>query len=135
MSKKITAGILTILIIGTVLFLTLQGPEDTTKLSEQVRQWIGYQGSGLAFRSDAHLVEYFIVGLVIIGLARAFGWKPWTGVFIACVFGLLDESIKILLPTREFSMTDLIKDFFGVFAALGVWSLVSRRKKISYPRS
>ena len=26
-SKKITAGILTILIIGTVLFLTLQGPE------------------------------------------------------------------------------------------------------------
>ena len=123
MSKKIIAGILTALVIGAVLFLTLQGPEETTALSESVRKWIGYQGSGAAFRSDVHLIEYFIVGLAVIGLARILGWKLWTGVLFACAFGLLDEGIKILLPTREFGMVDLVKDFFGVFAALGVWKL------------
>ena len=106
-----------------VLFFTLQGPEETTALSESVRQWIGYKGSNVAFRSDVHLVEYFIVGLVILGLTRNWGWKYWKGVLMACAFGLFDECLKHLLPTREFGMVDLIKDFFGVFAALGAWRL------------
>lgn len=126
LSKKVIAGILIFLVLGCVVFLTLQGPEETIALSERVRQWIGYQGPSAAFRSDVHLVEYFIVGLVIIGSARMLGWKRWVAVLFACAFGLLDEGIKVLLPTREFGMVDLVKDFFGVFAALGVWSLAER---------
>lgn len=115
--------ILVVIILGTVVFLTLQGPEDTTNLSENVREWIGYKESGKAFRSDVHLIEYFVVGLALLGLMRAFGLKLWIGVLVACAFGLFDEGIKILLPTREFGAVDLIKDFFGVFSALGIWSL------------
>ena len=108
MSKKIIAGIFTVLVLGCVIFFTCQGPEETTALSESVRQWIGYNGSGTAFRSDVHLVEYFIVGFAVIGFARILGWKLWTGVFAACMFGLMDEGFKVLLPTREIRMIDLI---------------------------
>lgn len=124
--KKILAGILTVLVLSCVVFFTLQGPKETTALSENVRKWIGYKGTGKAFRSDVHLVEYFIVGFAVIGLAKLLGWKRWTGVLAACVFGLLDEGLKVLLPTREFGVIDLIKDFFGAFAALGVWYLADK---------
>lgn len=39
---------------------------------------------------------------------------------IGCVFGLLDELIKIALPTREFDGIDLIKDFVGVVASVAI---------------
>lgn len=48
---------------------------------------------------------------------------------VGCAFGLLDECIKILLPTREFDAVDLMKDWMGVSVAVGViWLFYSNRK-------
>ena len=44
---------------------------------------------------------------------------------IGCVFGLIDETIKIFLPTREFGAVDLVKDFIGVWVGLAIVYLVS----------
>ena len=41
--------------------------------------------------------------------------------------GLIDESIKVLLPTREFDFVDLVKDWVGVAAAVGMIALKNRR--------
>lgn len=38
--------------------------------------------------------------------------------FVGCCVGLIDESIKVLLPTREFDFVDLVKDWGGVAAAV-----------------
>ena len=38
--------------------------------------------------------------------------------------GLIDESIKVLLPTREFDVVDLIKDWAGVAVAAGLIRLL-----------
>ena len=124
MAKRIIAIILVIMVLGGVVFLTLQSPQQTMKLSEAVRHWIGYKGDPLAFRSDVHLFEYFVVGLVCVVFAWAFGWKLWIGAAIAAGFGLLDEVIKIFLPTREFGAVDLVKDFIGVGVAFGIVSLI-----------
>lgn len=32
---------------------------------------------------------------------------------VGCGIGLIDESIKVLLPTREFDFVDLVKDCVG----------------------
>ena len=37
-----------------------------------------------------------------------------------CGVGLIDESIKVLLPTREFDFIDLVKDWGGVAVAMVV---------------
>ena len=124
MSKKFIAVLLVIIVFSAVLFLTFQGPEETTSLSEKVRIWIGYKGNPVQFRSDVHLVEYFIVGVAAIVLAWTMGWRLWVGAIIACGFGLLDETIKIFLPTREFGVVDLIKDFIGIAIALGILTLI-----------
>ena len=126
--KKWISIVLVIVVITSVLFLTFQSPAGTTHLSEMVRGWaikIGYKGDGLQFRSDFHLVEYFVVGLVVgvFGIER--GWKAWLPGVFGCGFGLIDETIKVFLPTREFGAVDVVKDFIGVWVAVAIVYLVS----------
>lgn len=47
-------------------------------------------------------------------------------ILIGCGIGLIDEGIKGLLPTREFDVVDLVKDWVGV-AAVGMIALKNRR--------
>ena len=39
-------------------------------------------------------------------------------------FGLMDETIKIYLPTREFGGIDLVKNIVGVGVAFGIVMVV-----------
>lgn len=41
--------------------------------------------------------------------------------------GLIDESIKVLLPTREFDVVDLVKNWIGMAAAMLVIWLLKRK--------
>ena len=118
--KKIIAGLLLVVILAGVLFLALQGPKETTELSENVRKWflkLGYRGTAKQFRSDFHLIEYFIVGLALMFYACAAHIRLWKALIAGCFIGLLEETLKIFLPTREFSATDWLKDCIGVAAA------------------
>lgn len=100
--------------------MSFQGPTQTIRLSETVREWVGYEGDSVHFRSDVHYVEYFIVGIAVAVFGLNMRWKAWLPGVIGSGFGLLDEVIKIALPTREFGLMDLIKDFIGVWAAVAV---------------
>lgn len=132
MKTKIAAGFLLGLVILTVIFLALQGPKETGELSESFRQVfikLGYQGSPLQFRSDVHLIEYFIVGIAIVLFFKAMGWKPWIGLIAACAFGLFEETMKIILPTRHFSSVDFLKDIIGAIIAYLIFFILSRFRK------
>ena len=56
------------------------------------------------------------------------GWKAWIGLAATCIFGLMDETLKIFLPTREFSPIDLLKDFVGAGIAFAIILLIYRGK-------
>lgn len=130
--KKVVSGLVLLAVVCGVLFLTFQGPHETVSLSETVRMWIakmGYSRGPLEFRSDFHLIEYFILGVVIAVFCKEMKWKPWTAGITGCCFGLAEETIKIFLPTREFGGIDLIKDFIGVWVAVAIVHGVSRIKK------
>lgn len=132
--KRIIAGVVLIAVIGGVLFLTLQGPKETTELSDKV--WkkaakLGYKGTKTQFRSDFHMVEYFVVGIVMILFCLAMGWKMVTGACIACALGLLEETLKIFLPTREFSWIDFGKDCIGVGIAFVLALVITGIKRIA----
>lgn len=130
--KKTVYGILLVIVLLTILLLTLQGPEGTVKLSETLRlqlEKIGYKTDFHSFRSNAHLPVYFFLGVVLSLFGRACGWRWWIVVTLGCGFGLLDEGIKVLLPTREFDAVDLVKDWIGIgLGAAAVWMLQKRRK-------
>lgn len=130
--KKTAYGILLAFVLISILLLTLQGPEGTVRLSETVRlqfEKIGYQSDFHAFRSDAHLVVYFILGAALGLFGRTCGWRWWIAAALGCGFGLLDEGIKVLLPTREFDAVDLLKDWIGIgLGTAAVWMLTKGRK-------
>ena len=128
--KKKVYGILLITAALTILLLTLQDSAGTVKLSEGLRLWLerfGLKSDFHSFRSNAHLVLYFLFGIVLCLYGRECGWNWWVIILIGCGIGLIDEGIKVLLPTREFDFVDLVKDWVGVTAAMLVIWLVKRR--------
>ena len=130
-TKKIIYGLILIALLIINLFLTLQSPEGTVRLSEGVRLWLenfGMHSDFHSLRSNTHLVIYFVLGVVLTLYGRENGWKWWVIVLIGCGIGVVDEGIKVLLPTREFDVFDLIRDFVGVAVAVGIVALMSKVK-------
>ena len=115
-----------------VLFFTFQNPEKSRILSESVRMWLGNIGIQVEYkslRSNIHILEYFIVGLAVCGYCRSRGWRVWIGAVIGCGIGVVDESFKVLLPGREFSTGDLVRDFIGVVIAFTIISIVQKVRR------
>lgn len=132
--KKRVYGILLIAAALTILLLTLQDAAGTVKLSEGLRLWLerfGLKSDFHSIRSNAHLVLYFLFGITLCLYGRECGWSWWAIILIGCGIGLIDESIKVLLPTREFDFVDLVKDWVGVTAAMLVIRLIKRREFIT----
>ena len=71
-------SILLICVIATMLFLTFQDSAGTVKLSEGIRIWVeqfGIKTDFHSFRSNAHLVVYFVFGIVLSLFGREHGFK------------------------------------------------------------
>ena len=119
--RKVIFGILLLAMIAAIAGLTFQDAAGSVKLSESVRgvlEKIGIYTDFHGIRSNAHLVLYFAFGLVLCLFCREIGLKWWITLLIGFGFGLLDESVKILLPTREFDAADLMKDCVGISLAV-----------------
>ena len=120
-----------ILALLMVLFFTFQNPEKSRILSESVRMWLGNIGIDVEYkslRSNVHILEYFIVGLTVCGFCRSRGWKNWVGMIAGSGIGVVDECMKTLLPGREFSTGDMVRDFVGVVVAVVVSIAVGKIK-------
>ena len=128
MKRKIIYGILLAAVAVAILLLTFQDPAGTVKLSETFCLWfekIVIYSDYHIFRSNAHLVVYFVLGVVLSLYGRETGWPWWMILVLGCGFGLIDEGIKILLPTREFDLVDLVKDWVGVGLATAIYIVLN----------
>ena len=121
--RKVIFGILLLAVIAAIAGLTFQDAAGSVRLSESVRgilEGIGIHTDFHGIRSNAHLVLYFAFGLVLCLFCREIGLKWWITLLIGFGFGLLDESVKILLPTRGFEAADLLRDWVGIVCAYGL---------------
>lgn len=121
-----------ILALLMVLFFTFQNSEKSRILGESVRMWLGNIGIQVEYkslRSNIHILEYFIVGLAVCGYCRSRGWKNWIGMIAGFGIGVVDECVKTLLPVREFSTGDLIRDWIGIVAAVAVMTVILRVRR------
>lgn len=133
--KKTIYGLLLAAVTAAILFLTFQDAPGIAKLSENVRLWFenffGIKSNYHSIRSNAHLVEYFVLGVVLALYGLEAGWSWWMILLVGAGFGLLDEGIKVLLPTREFEAVDLVKDWVGVGLAVACATAIKKRKQTS----
>ena len=129
--KKKVYGILLAAAVIAILLLTFQDSAGTVRLSEVLRLWLerfGLKSDFHSFRSNAHLVLYFLFGIVLCLYGRECGWSWWVILAAGCCVGLIDEGIKVLLPTREFDFVDLVKDWVGIIFAIIIGKLLADRK-------
>lgn len=130
--------ILPVLVLAAILYLTFQSGSDTSSLTLDVKEglvdfleslgiprivlvhrwWFDFSN----FRKLAHTVEYFVLAITITIVLLSLRKK--NAFFIAflsslCI-SLIDQSIRIFLPTREFSGIDLLFDLAGYGAGVAV---------------
>ncbi len=120
-------------IVGKIT-LTCQTPEQTKALSNGLRDWLNEHGLTVLskdLRKNIHVIEYFILGIVLGLFGHLHGWKLWKTLLAGYATGLLDEGIKVFLPTREFDSGDLIRDVIGIsIGVLLIWGLLRKKNKI-----
>jgi VanZ family protein len=136
--------ILIFLLLACMLFLTFQSPEGTVRLSRSLQSFmmrlLGVELTDSSpprwavdmpwFRTLLHLPEYFVLGLAVGLYGRGRRRALWTAAAFCAAFALLDESIKLLLPTREFGALDLCFDILASLAAVAlVYALARPRAK------
>ena len=118
--------------VVAIILLTVQSPEGTVHFSETLRNWfgrIGIESDFHSFRSNAHIVEYFILGFILALFGSKMSWKPPMLMLIGSGIGLIDECLKIILPTREFDFVDLVKDCLGIIAAVALVQIIQKSRK------
>ena len=128
--KRWISLVAVIIVIAGIFYLTFQNPAETGALTETVLGLllkIGIHVATKPLRHYIHYVMYFILEFVVCEFCRSRGWSVWIGVVIGCGIGLLDEGVKVLLPTREFDVTDLLRDFVGVAVAMLIEHLIDRK--------
>jgi len=134
--KKRVYGILLAAAVIAILLLTFQDSAGTVRLSEGLRLWLerfGLKSDFHSIRSNAHLILYFLFGIVLCLYGRECGWHWWVILAVGCGIGLIDESIKVLLPTREFDFVDLVKDWVGIglatFVVKAIGWIITKTKR------
>lgn len=132
MFKRIFWISLICIVVAIILALTLQGPDETIAESVSAQELLmrimrcltgdgSWHISAQDMRRLAHVVEYFVLGLVMcVGLNRIGGSvrrSTWISIAVCFTVSLADQFIKQMLPTRHFDAFDLVLDAVGYVAA------------------
>ncbi len=117
-------------VLAIIIYLTCQSPEDTWRVSSGLRDFFmkilpnayGRWTTDMHwFRSLLHLPMYFVLGAFVqISIAT---YKK--SVLICSCISLVDETLKVFLPTREFEIRDLGFDAVGYIIGILIVALFS----------
>ena len=121
-----------IIVVAGIFYLTLQKPAETGALTETARSWLGIIGINVEakpLRHYIHYVMYLPLGLAVCGFCVDRSIPLRIGLIAGCGIGMLDEALKVLLPTREFDVTDLLRDVVGVGVAVAITASAMKRSR------
>ena len=83
-------------------------------------------------RKNAHLVVYFILGIIVLAAVRKSGVKGIKGVLLAlaiCIlFAIGDEILQTFIPGRSGEVLDVFIDGVGSLLGMGLYGLVKKIK-------
>jgi len=140
MNRKTLYKIIAILVTATLLFFILHNSMyslyQSSLQSEAVLQLINrifsVLGIGITFtqvlvRKLAHFIEYLVFGVFLTAVLPVFG-KRWNQFFFFELFlflavPVLDETIQLFSQGRTSSVIDVLIDFGGCMAGMGLCRL------------
>ena len=133
--RKIVRGVPCVLVIVLILMLTMQDVKGTMALSENFRKKVvnlceeygidatdAWWNNSNDFRKIGHVIEYFILGVVVCVMLK----NPILSFSVCLLISLVDQVLKIYVPVRHFDVSDLWFDAFGFVIAI-VLSVFFRR--------
>lgn len=122
---KIVSAIALSAVIFFIFYQSAQDGYQSSQSSAWVTAWIQsfFTYFGLTFtitetivRTLAHLMQFFLFGLMIAIHLVLYRDKPWKQHFITLLvlLPIFDESLQYFVPGRAFEIQDLIVDYIGI---------------------
>lgn len=139
--------IFVLIVLGILVYLTFQKPDDTVALSEKVghlpvvEDFLNWVGAFVdwSVRQWAHVFEFLIIGICVSIFFTFAAKKIWLMPVLALLtcmcISLCDQSVRIFIVGRHFDSFDLVLDAIGYVSAImvvsicrGIYRLVVNRK-------
>lgn len=73
-------------------------------------------------RKIAHFTEYYILGILVYNMIKHHNKERYYSSLICIIYSISDELHQILVPGRNFQITDITIDILG--ATLGIYTLI-----------
>lgn len=140
MKKKRIFRVILAVIWGLFIFSQSLKDGDTSgamsgTIVDFLRQFlpVGEELLHTLIRKGAHFAEYFILGILVSGVFRAFGLFPrkwdFSVLFIGCFWAVLDEFLQTFVPDRAGMVGDVLIDSAGVLCGTALVLLIVCSKK------
>lgn len=113
-----------------MFYLNIQSQQKTIELSNKVRDILintlfinNPEFVRRYIRKIGHFLEFLILGLVTYPILKT------KSLIICPLISLIDQSLKIIIPSRHFDITDLPIDFIGYALGISLTYIVSKLTK------
>lgn len=86
-------------------------------------------------RKSAHFLAYLTLGVIVISALRSSGYESiGLAILICLLYAILDEIHQLFVPGRGGQIRDVIIDSTGAAVGIGLYLILSRRKKTNGKR-
>lgn len=147
----ISAWVAVFLWMGLIFYLSHQPASASSQLSggivdffinsiERLLPLINVDGSFFHFivRKSAHLMAYFILGMLVLHALRSIimtSWKRLLIAFLLCVlYATSDEIHQLFIPGRSGEVRDVVIDSIGAAGGISLYMLIGKIMKCRLTR-
>ena len=131
--KRILHWIFPVLWIILIFDLSTQSGSDSSALSHWLADRIAsYVNSGYFhdfLRSGAHFCIHFILAVFVYAAAHADKFDAYFVTIYICIpIAFCDEFTQIFIPGRDFELSDIVLNIFGIMLALIICTAIAPKK-------
>lgn len=143
---NVIAWVAVVLWMGLIFYLSHQPASESSQISggivtffiniieKIVPFWnINWSGFHFVVRKSAHLMAYFILGMLLVHALRNLkttNWKRLLIVMLGCVlYAISDETHQLFIPGRSGEIRDVLIDSIGSAGGIGLYTLFGKLVK------
>ena len=136
MKKIVKLLLIVIWLLVIFLFSNQDGSTSTSLTNGILEKYLFFVDSDIFFmiiRKMAHIIEYFILGILVLNFINEFkvDKKIVISILICFILASFDEFHQLFIPDRTGRLLDVFIDMIGASLGILILSLIKNHKKQS----
>ena len=132
--RKIISIILVVVWMLVIFYLSNQNKVETNETTDIIYKLFHIKSDSLILftliRKSAHLIEYFILGILVYNMLKNFNISNILvcSIFICIIYSCTDEIHQLFIYERSFGITDILIDMMGSMIAYLFVKIILHKK-------